>query len=224
MAGTAKTEIRNQKLEVRRRGMRTLFTVGHSNWEFPGFVELLHDSQIELLVDVRSKPHSSRFPQFSQPGFEMQLKAEEIDYLFLGDELGGRPDDPDAYQPNGVVDYAARRKSYAFRAGVERLVMELEKRAVAIMCAEEDPLECHRFLMVCPELVGLGIQPLHLRKDTDAEPQELAETRLLSLNGFGSVAVNTLFPEARTEALERAFALQAEKFAFRIDPHAVERW
>lgn len=204
--------------------MKTLFTVGHSNWEFPRFVELLKGAQIELLVDVRSKPQSSRFPQFSHPVLKMQLKGEGIEYLFLGDELGGRPDDPDAYRANGVVDYAARRKSYAFRAGMERLMMELEKQTLAIMCAEEDPLECHRFLMISPELVALGVQPMHLRKDNGPEPQEHAETRLLSVNGFGSVAVNTLFPEARTEALQRAFTMQAEKFAFRVDPLAVESW
>jgi uncharacterized protein (DUF488 family) len=204
--------------------LKRLFTVGHSNLEFEQFIRLLRDSTVELLVDVRSRPQSSRFPQFSQPGFEKLLGAEGISYLFLGEELGGRPDDPDAYRSNGVVDYRARRKSYAFRAGLERLLKELEARTLAMMCAEEDPLECHRFLMICPELVRAGIQPLHIRKGSRMEAQEAAENRLLAAARFGAIAANTLFPEARTEALENAYEIQAEKFGFRIDPLAVDRW
>ena len=206
------------------RNLKILFTVGHSNWEFPSFINLLKKSDVELLVDVRSRPHSSRYPQFSQPGFEALLEGEGMAYFFLGEELGGRPDDPDAYRSDGLVDYRARRKSYAFGAGVERLVKELERRTVALLCAEEDPLECHRFLMICPELVLLGIQPMHIRKGSQPETQEAAENRLLASNGFGSIATDTLFPELRSDALEKAFELQARKFAFRIDPLMVDRW
>jgi uncharacterized protein (DUF488 family) len=183
---------------------------------------LLKDHGVELVVDVRSTPQSARLPQFSLPGFENLLRAEQFDYLFLGEELGGRPDDADAYRPNGVVDYQARRKSYAFQAGLDRLGEELKGRTVAMMCAEEDPLECHRFLMVCPELTKLGVFPLHIRKGSRIETQEAAENRLLAGTGFEAVATNTLFPEARTDALENAYRLQAERFAFRVKPLAVE--
>ncbi len=204
--------------------MKTLYTVGHSSLDFEQFAKLLEDTQVELLVDVRSRPYSGRFPQFSQPGFEKLLEGCGISYLFLGEELGGRPDDPDVYRPSGVVDYRSRRRSYAFQAGVERLSRELELRNLALMCAEEDPLECHRFLMICPELLKLGIRPVHIRKDSTLESQESAENRLLEMRGFGGVTGNTLFPEARASALEDAYALQAEKFAFRVDPAFVDQW
>jgi hypothetical protein len=91
-----------------------------------------------------------------------------------------------------------------------------------MMCAEEDPLECHRFLMVCPELTKLGATPLHIRKGARIESQEAAENRLLAGTGFEAVAANTLFPGARTEALENAYRLQAERFAFRVKPFALD--
>ena len=194
---------------------RPLFTVGHSILDFESFAKLLRDFGVELVADVRSLPQSARLPHFSQPGFEKLLDAEHISYLFLGEELGGRPDDPDAYRSNGVVDYEARRKSFAFQRGVERLLKELETRSVAMMCAEEDPLECHRFLMIGPELIKLGIVPLHIRKGSQIETQEAAENRLLAGTGFEAVAANTLFPDARSQALEDAYRLQAERFAFR---------
>lgn len=205
-------------------GLRPLFTVGHSILDFGPFAKLLEDCGVELVADVRSLPQSARLPHFSHPALEKLLGDEHISYLFLGEELGGRPDDADAYRPNGVVDYAARRKSYAFQRGVERLLKELEGRSVAMMCAEEDPLECHRFLMVCPEVVKLGIRPLHIRKGGQIETQEAAENRLLAANGFAAVATDTLFPQARSEALEDAYRLQAERFAFRVKPFALETW
>jgi len=101
---------------------------------------------------------------------------------------------------------------------------ELEERSVAMMCAEEDPLQCHRFMMVCPELVKLGVDPQHIRKGGQMETQAAAEDRLLEANGLGSVATNTLFPQARSDALEDAYRLQAERFAFRVNLLAVESW
>ncbi len=211
-------------LEAGSSGLRPLFTIGHSILEMVAFAKLLKDHGVELVADVRSVPQSARLPHFSQPAFENLLAAENISYLFLGEELGGRPDDSDAYQPSGVVNYVARRRSYAFQRGVERLLKELEQRSVAVMCAEEDPLQCHRFMMVCPELVKLGVDPLHIRKGGQIETQEAAENRLLKANGLGSVATNTLFPQARNDALEDAYRLQAERFAFRVNPVAQESW
>jgi hypothetical protein len=79
-------------------------------------------------------------------------------------------------------------------------------------------------MMVCAELVKLGVDPVHIRKGGQIETQEAAEDRLLEANGLGSVAANTLFPQARSDALEDAYRLQAERFAFRVNPVAQESW
>jgi uncharacterized protein (DUF488 family) len=188
------------------------------------FVQLLGRHRVEILIDVRSQPVSGRFPHFTGATLQKILTGEGIDSLFLGEELGGRPDDPEVYGPDGVVDYRARRKSYAFNAGIERVEREIESTRMALMCAEDDPIECHRFLMICPELVARELRPQHLRKDGSVETQEAAEERLLQVTGFADVAANTLFPGARPEALEKALELQARKCAFRVDPSLVGRW
>jgi uncharacterized protein (DUF488 family) len=197
---------------------KPVFTIGHSNFDLDVFLEMLHGQRVELLVDVRSRPQSGRFPQFSQPGFQAAVEKAGVSYLFLGEELGGRPDDPDVYRQDGVVNYRLRRKSYAFCSGLERLLSEAESQSVALLCAEEDPLECHRFLMICPELVARGARPIHIRKGSKLETQEEAENRLLESNHLGAFAVNSLFPDARRDALEDAYELQTGKFAFRVDP------
>ena len=216
--------VSDSRSEPRAKSLKPLFTVGHSVQDLEQFVKLLLAHAVELVADVRSVPQSSRCPHFSQPAFEQLMRERGISYVFLGEELGGRPDDVDAYRSDGLVDYRVRRKSYAFRAGVERVVKELEQYSLALMCAEEDPLECHRFLMVCPELVRIGIQPRHIRKGSQIETQEAAETRLLANTGFGALAANTLFSQARAQAIEEAYQLQAEKCAYRVSPLGLDRW
>ena len=206
------------------RARPRVYTVGHSNLEFSEFATLLRGAAIEALIDVRSSPQSVRFPQFTRSVLEKTLASEGVAYIFLGDELGGRPDDPEAYRSDGRVDYQVRRKSYAFRAGLERVLKESENRPVALMCAEEDPLDCHRFLMISPALVEAGVSPLHIRKGFRLETQQAAEDRLLADHNFTSAIGNTLFPEVRGEALEKAYTLQAQKAAFRVDPVTLHPW
>jgi uncharacterized protein (DUF488 family) len=185
---------------------------------------MLRRWEVSLLADVRSKPQSSRFPHFDQVELERAVRVEGIDYVFLGEELGGRPEDPKAYGSDGIVDYEARRKSYAFRAGIERVLQELAKNELALMCSEEDPLNCHRFLMICPELVALGLEPRHIRKGGLIESQRDAEDRLLQIQQWGAVAGASLFASDRESALASAFTAQAKKCAFRLDPAELDRW
>jgi hypothetical protein len=92
------------------------------------------------------------------------------------------------------------------------------------MCAEEDPLNCHRFLMISPELVILGVEPCHIRKGGIIETQREAEDRLLQNQQLAAVAGASLFSVDREAALERAYMAQSEKCAFRIDPRVLEPW
>ncbi len=201
-----------------------LFTIGHSAMHLSTLLEMLRECDIGLLIDVRSKPQSFRHPHFDRIELEQALPATDIRYLFLGEELGGRPEDASAYDTDGVVDYRTRRKAYSFQAGVERVEREVEQCAVALMCAEEDPLLCHRFLMICPELVALGLEPLHIRKGGILETQKQAEDRLLEAQKFGAVAGASLFASDRVSALEGAYDAQAKQCAFRIEPAEVDRW
>ncbi len=201
-----------------------IFTIGHSAMQLATLLELLQQSRIGLLVDVRSKPQSVRHPHFDRVELEGALPGGGIRYLFLGEELGGRPEDTGAYASDGVVDYRARRRSYAFQAGLERVMRELAQEAVVLMCAEEDPLQCHRFLMICPELVALGLEPLHVRKGGILETQRQAEDRLLEVQKLGAVAGASLFASDRAQALESAYDAQAKQCAYRIEPAEVDLW
>lgn len=195
-----------------------LYTIGHSALPLYTFLAALKKWKVKVLVDVRSHPGSRRFPHFTQANLEKALRMSDVEYAFLGTQLGGRPDDPQAYAPDGVMDYAAWRKSRVFQAGLKRVRHELTACDVALMCSEEDPLNCHRFLMIGPALVALGIEPLHIRKGGVTETQQEAEDRLLKQQKLAAAAEGSLFSADRDSALQTAYLAQARKCAFRRSP------
>ena len=201
---------------------RTLFTIGHSNLELEEFLSTLSRHGVQIVCDVRSRPTSFRFPQFNREALEVNLRDAGFRYEFLGESLGGRPADPRVYQANGLVDYFMRRKARDFVAEVDRVVELSREQEVALMCAEEDPLHCHRFLMICPELLERGVTPLHIRRGGVLESQREAEDRLLALNELTAFTSDSLFAAERSSALEDALRRQAEEYAFRSNPGQME--
>ncbi len=142
----------------------TIYTIGHSNHLPDVFVRLLKDSEIEVVMDVRSNPTSTWVTHTTPKDMKQILKAEGIQYLYMGDLLGGRPDDAACYNSEtGKADYQAMRQRGSFREGLKRLVEELGKYRVCIMCAEEDPSSCHRHLLVGEGLRREGVKILHIR-------------------------------------------------------------
>lgn len=175
-----------------------------------------------MVCDVRSRPASFRFPQFNRDAFEANVRNAGYKYEFLGESLGGRPEDSRVYQSNGVVDYFIRRKARDFTDGVDRVVEISRKQSIAVMCAEEDPLHCHRFLMICPELLERGVMPVHIRRGGVLESQREAEDRLLALNDLTAFTSDSLFVTERSSALEDALRRQAQGHAFRMNPEQME--
>ena len=163
-----------------------LFSIGHSNHAIGHFVSLLQRAGVKLLADVRSYPKSRYAPQFSREALERSLPANGIGYLYLGRELGGM----------------AREKisREAFEQGLARLIAESEKQPAAMMCAERDPLNCHRWLWLSRELTARGIEVRHILADGRIERQSETEERLLEAEGLAS---EDFFP--REQRLEDAY-------------------
>jgi hypothetical protein len=198
-----------------------LFTIGHSNHELPRFCELLRAAGVAAVADVRSSPYSQRLPQYNQSELRHALEAGGVAYLFFGHELGGRPRDRSVYDRDGRVDYRRVRATAQFREGLDRLIAELRQRSVALMCAEDDPLDCHRGLMIAPELVERGVCPRHVLRDGSLESTSDFEDRLLRETKVGAGMLGGLFaasitPAERAALLVEAYAAQARRRAFRF--------
>ncbi|MCI0332341.1 MAG: DUF488 domain-containing protein [Planctomycetes bacterium] len=150
----------------------TIYTIGHSNHNEETFLDLLSQHGIEVLVDVRSQPFSRYNPQFNDSNLVSALKAAGIRYLFMGDQLGGRPQGEEFLDESGRALYYRMAESSDFLVGIERLERGIEEHRVAIMCSEENPAICHRHLLVTRVISGRGVDVLHIRGDGRLETED----------------------------------------------------
>lgn len=186
-----------------------VFTIGHSNHSFEKFSELLRQHNITALADVRSAPHSRSNPDFNREFLKTKLADAGIAYVFLGRELGARPEDLRFYQ-RGRVQYRVLAQSPLFRAGLDRVIKGAQSYRLALLCAEKEPLECHRTLLVARELVALGASVAHVHADGSLETYTDAMSRLLKMLGLPD---EDLYRN-KEEMIADACALQEERIAY----------
>jgi uncharacterized protein (DUF488 family) len=188
---------------------QVVFTIGHSNLEFVRFVALLNQHGIQGVADVRSSPYSQYNPQYNRESLQRALRKQGIAYVFLGEELGARRSEPECYV-KGRADYSLIAQTSAFRRGVDRILQGTAKMRVVIMCAEKDPLQCHRCILISPRLRERGIEVLHILSEGSLETQEQAECRLAQLF---ELPERELF-RSTEEIVADAYRRQGEKIAY----------
>lgn len=202
---------------------KPIFTIGHSNHSLVAFLDLLVRHGITAVADVRSQPFSRRHPHFNRAELEPTLRERGIVYIFLGEQLGGRPGQPSLYDADRRVDYQRVRAQDFFQRGLERLEKARQTYTIALLCSEENPLACHRGLMIAPALAERGALSVHVRGDGTLETMSQLERRLLDETGVGSGFWDGLFAATLTDAdrremLAEAYRLMARKNSFRMKP------
>ena len=191
---------------------QTVFTVGHSTHPQEKFIGLLALHGITALCDVRSAPFSRVNPQFNRDQLKKALSDQGIKYLFLGKELGARSDDPACYE-GGKVQYDRLSKTELFQQGLTRIQDGMAKGfTIAMMCAEKEPLECHRTILVARHLACLGIDVQHIHASGRLESHADALQRLARMVGLGE---DDLFRSAQDLEAE-AYHRQAERIAYEL--------
>jgi len=187
----------------------TIYTIGHSNHSAEAFISLLTRHRIEAVADVRSSPYSQFAPHFNREPLKAHLQSAGIAYVFLGDELGARRKERHCYL-DGRVSYERVAREPLFLAGLGRVESGAQRYRLVLLCAEKDPLDCHRTILVARQLVARGHRVTHILADGSVERHEASEARLLQ---------RLSLPEADwfrspSELLELAYARQAEQIAF----------
>ena len=187
-----------------------IHTIGHSNHPIERFLALLQPHGITAVADVRSTPYSRFNPQYRREKLQAALAEVGIQYVFLGEELGARSQDPACYDADGRVSYTRLARTQLFRKGIERLKTGMVEHRISLMCAEREPLECHRTILVSRELVRDGVAVTHILGDGSLETHEHAMQRLAASL---KLTDTDLFSEP-ADLVEQAYDLQAARIAY----------
>lgn len=187
-----------------------IYTIGHSNHPIDRFIALLQQHGIGALADVRSTPYSRFNPQFGKERLQAALAGAGIKYVFLGEELGARSKDPTCYDEAGRVSYGRLASTELFRHGLDRLLTGMQTHRIAIMCAEREPLDCHRTILVARELEKSGVPITHILANASLEPHRHAMERLASRL---KLADTDLF-RTPDELIEDAYEKQGSQIAY----------
>jgi uncharacterized protein (DUF488 family) len=186
-----------------------VFTIGHSTLTYEKFLDLLRGVSITAVADVRTAPYSRHFPQFNRDALRNELRLDKIAYVFLGDELGGRPKDKQFFC-DGVADYEKMARTPNFSKGLQRVLEGAKNYRIAMMCSEHDPLECHRCLLVGRALHEGGVVVRHILFDGTVVSQADLEERIMESSNRGE---GDLF-EGREMRRAAAYRKQASKVAY----------
>jgi len=186
-----------------------VLTIGHSNHSVEYFIDLLRRHCVTAVGDVRSHPYSRHVPQFSQDALREALLGQNIAYVFLGKELGARSRNPACYV-RGKAQYDRMAREPLFVQGLARISQGIRQYRIALMCAEKDPIECHRAILVARYLVKNGFRVSHIHANDELETHDALENRLLKI---------LKMPEgdmlkSREEYVEEAYSIQGERIAY----------
>lgn len=191
------------------------YTIGHSNHLFSHFVSLLTSHNVNCIVDVRSSPYSNYTTHFNREELLQKLEREKIDYVYLGNKVGGRYKDPQLLYPNGVVNYKKVREKKEFKEGIQRIIdLLLENKVVSLMCSEKDPFDCHRFVLVSYALTKNGVDMFHILDNGTAIPNDVLEKRLVAK--YGQKTLFDSFEVPKNETLDILYEKRNLDIAYMI--------
>ena len=177
----------------------TLYTIGYSGFKIQDFINTLHSKDISLVIDVRSTPYSQYFSDYNRENLEYLLKQENIHYRNYVDEFGARQGDRQYYSNTGYLDFELYAKAPSFLSGIHKLRQTMAKGyTFTLMCAEKDPLICHRTILIARAFYNEGYKVIHLLPNNIAMTQEEVENRLVEMH-FPNRNQITLFDEELSE-------------------------
>lgn len=188
---------------------KKLFTIGYSSFEIDDFISVLKLNAVDAVADVRSVPYSKYRPEYNYEKLQNKLQRNGIKYVFLGDLCGARINDPECYV-DGKVDFSILAMHPKFKEGRERIIKGLDKYNIALLCAEKDPLSCHRMILICRNLRDQKIEISHIIDRDNTISNDECEERLLRLF---KLYQPDIFMSCEERIME-AYNLQGKKIAY----------
>ena len=158
----------------------TIYTIGYAGYpDRNDFIADLIQNKINVVIDVRSNPHSQYWTQYDKENIAPELKKHGIYYRSYAHEFGARPPELFFYL-EGYMNFEQFAQSSRFQTGFEKMKNTIEQgfRPV-LMCAEKYPIECHRGIMLGREFFNAGYNVYHIISNGEIKQQQMLELELL---------------------------------------------
>ena len=200
--------------------METVYTIGYTAFEINSFINVLKKYEISCLIDVRSVPKSSYYKDFDDTNLSFLLKKHGILYRNYKQEFGARQEDKSFYNKKGYLDFDVFSNSEQFKSGINKIRKAQQLgHIVCLLCAEKDPINCHRAILIGRNLDKNGFCVRHILANEKYCEQSEIDMRLLE-KYFPNRKQLSLFNENNLtddEALEKAYQLKNEEIGFRLE-------
>jgi len=198
------------------QNIHTIYTIGHSNHTIEKFVGLLQQYNIDVVVDIRSAPYSRYSPQFNKETLSVVLQNNQIKYLFLGNELGARPQDKNCYV-NHKVSFEKIKQTEAFQEGIQGVLKGACEYTIVLLCSEKDPMACHRVILVARVLIEKGAVLKHILEDGTILDHPQLESQLVK-----KLHLEPTFFVEEKDLIQDAYEIQEEKIACLMQQEEME--
>jgi len=206
----------NQKESVKN----TLFTIGYTGFKIESFLKELKSNEINVIIDVRSSPYSERYSEYNRENLERILSSNGIYYRNYKQEFGARQENRDFYSSDGYLDFELFAKSKQFLSGVEKIKNSIEKGyRIAFLCAENEPIKCHRTILVARTFHELGYNVIHLKPNNISLKHRDIENHLLDMYYPQRYQIDLFSTEIKTdeEYLKDAYKIQNKKIGYKLE-------
>lgn len=200
--------------------MQRIYTIGYSSFSNTSeFTDAIKKYNITCVIDIRSKPYSEYYKEFNKDKISNTLMSNGILYRHYSKEFGARQKDRRYFSDEGYLDFDLFATSIQFIEGVSKIKKGQEMGYVfVLMCAEKDPIECHRTIMVGKQLSKIGMNVYHIINQDSIESHKELESRLID-NVFPNIQQMSLFDDLTSldydSLLQKAYKLKNKEIGFR---------
>ena len=199
--------------------INTIYTIGYSGFSMNDFLNTISSHKISLIVDVRSQPYSRFFPDYNIESLKIFLAQKGIFYRNYDKAFGARQENHSFYSKDGYLDFEQFTKSEQYIYGFEKLVKSMKQDYMfALMCAEKDPINCHRSIMIARTFSNVGYNVIHLMPDDIVMTQQDIEERLLD-RYFTNREQATIFDKniSKNEYIQAAYKKRNAEIGYTIE-------
>lgn len=199
-----------------------IFAIGHSNYPYSKFIEMIKKYNINCIVDIRETPYSKYNTQYNKEYFREILKKDGFTYIYMGQEFGAKRGSKQSYNNEGYADFEKVIQEEIFLNGIERIKNGIDMRyKIVLLGAMQEPIRCHRSIMVGRFLNKEGIHVKYILHEGNLATQDNIEEELLNkyFSDRNQISIDSLLGtgQDKQEMIEEGYKLANREIGYRTE-------